>query len=226
MLEENQGAIREGGLKKVFAKTFLWMFMGLLATGIIAYFTYSTGYVYNLVNEGTFAIVCLVELVVVLLFSFLMKKLPPMAVSILYFVYAIINGITLSTIFVVFQMESIFLIFLVSAAVFGIFAFLGYKTKIDLSKIGTICYAALFAGIILTLLNMIFFHSSFISIGLDWIILLVFFGVTAYDIQKIKKLYDAQVLDQEKLHIYCAMDIYLDFINIFIRLLSLFGKRK
>lgn len=226
MLEENQGAIQEGGLKKVFAKTFLWMFMGLLATGIIAYFTYSTGYVYNLVQKDTFLIVCLVELVVVLFFTFLIKKLPPMAVSILYFVYAIINGITLSTIFVVFQMESIFMIFLVSAAVFGIFAFLGYKTKIDLSHLGTICYAALFAGIILTLLNMIFFHSSFISIGLDWIILLVFFGVTAYDIQKIKKLYDAQVLDQEKLHIYCAMDIYLDFINIFIRLLSLFGKRK
>ena len=110
-------------------KTFLWMFLGLFATGLISYFTYQSGLVYNLFYDGAFGILCIVEVVVVLLFSFLSRKLPASVVAILYFVYAIINGVSLSVIFYAFEMESIALVFFGSAALFGLFAFLGYKTN-------------------------------------------------------------------------------------------------
>lgn len=206
-------------------KTFLWMFLGLFATGLISYFTYESGLTINLLYDGAFGVLCLVEVVVVLLFSFLFRKLPPTIVAILYFVYAIINGVSLSVIFYAFQIESIALVFFGSAALFGIFALLGYKTNADLTKVGTILMGALLLGVILSIIN-IFIGSEPINIFLDWIILIVFFGVTAYDVQKIKRLQDSGAIADDKLHIYGAMEIYLDFINIFLRLLSLFGKRK
>lgn len=206
-------------------KTFLWMFLGLFATGLISFFTYQSGLVYNLFYDGAFPILCIVELVVVLLFSFLFRKLPANVVAVLYFIYAIINGVSLSVIFYEFEMESIALVFCGSAALFGFFAFLGYKTNTDLSKIGTICLGVLILGIILSLINL-FIGNTSIDIFLNWVLLIVFFGVTAYDIQKIKIMNASGALADDKLHIYGAMEIYLDFINIFIRLLSLFGKRK
>lgn len=213
-------------LKNSFiTKTFLWMFLGLFATGLISYFTYQSGLTINLFYDGAFYILCIVEVVVVLLFSFLFRKLPPSIVAILYFVYAIINGVGLSVIFYAFQIESIALVFFGSAALFGIFALLGYKTNADLTKVGTILMGALLLGVILSIIN-IFIGSSMLNIFLDWIILIVFFGVTAYDVQKIKMMQASGAISDDKLHIYGAMEIYLDFINIFLRLLSLFGKRK
>ena len=136
------------------AKTFLWMFLGLFATGLIAFYTYSSGLLIELLKGGAFQVLCIVELVVVLLFSFLSRKLPASIVAILYFVYAIINGVGMSVIFGAFQIESIALVFLGSAALFGMFAFVGYKTNADLTKIGTICLGVLLLGIILSIVNL------------------------------------------------------------------------
>lgn len=207
------------------SKTFLWMFLGLFATGLISYFTYQSGLTENLFYSGTFSILCIIEVAVVLVFSFLFRKLSPGVVAILYFVYAIINGVGLSVIFYTFEIESIALVFFGTSALFGIFALLGYTTKLDLSKVGNICMGALVLGVILSIINL-FIYNSILKIILDLGLLVVFFGVTAYDIQKIKMMQKEVENTDEKLHIYAAMEIYLDFINIFIRLLSLFGKRK
>lgn len=207
------------------AKTFLWMFMGLLATGLIAFYTYSSGLMLNLLYGGAFQALCIVELVVVLVFSFLSRKLPANVVAILYFVYAIINGVSMSVIFGAFEIESIAVVFLGSALLFGIFALVGYKTNVDLTKLGTICLGVIFLGIILSLINL-FLGNSMLDVLLDWVLLVIFFGVTAYDIQQIKVMHQSGAIADDKLHIYGAMNIYLDFINIFLRILSLFGKRR
>lgn len=210
---------------KLMSKTFFWMFIGLLGTAIVSWYTYSSGLFVDIITNGYFNILLILEVVVVLLFSFLFKKLSPMLVAILYFIYSMLNGVSLSTIFIVFDLNSIVLLFIVSAALFGGFALIGYITKKDLSSWHTLLFGILIAGIILSLINL-FLGNSMLDLVLDWIILFVFFGVTAYDINIIKQLKQDASLNQEKLYIYGAMQLYLDFINIFLRVLSIFGKRK
>lgn len=137
-----------------------------------------------------------------------------------------INGVTLSVIFVVYELSSIVSVFAISAIVFGVLGFIGYKTNRNLSSWGTYIIVFLIAGIVLSLLNLIVFRSSLLDIVIDWLILILFCGATIYDINKMKLLQESADINQDKIHIYCAMQLYLDFINIFLRILSLFGKSK
>ena len=137
-----------------------------------------------------------------------------------------INGVTLSVVFVVYELSSIVSVFIISALVFRILGFIGYKTNRDLNSWGTYIIVFLIAGIVLSLLNLIVFRSSVLDIAIDWLILILFCGATIYDINKIKVLQESADINQDKIHIYCAMQLYLDFINIFLRILSLFGKSK
>ena len=211
---------------KIFGKTFFWMFLGLLGTAIIAWYTYSSGLFINIIWGNSFGILLIVELVAVLLFSLLFRKLPPIAVGILYFIYSMINGITLSTFFVVFELSSIVYLFVISAIIFAVLAFIGYRTQKDLSSWGPYITVFLIAGIVLSFINLFFLKSSTLDLAIDWLILILFFGVTVYDIRKIKDFQAQQDFYPDKIHIYCAMQLYLDFINIFLRILSIFGKRR
>ena len=204
----------------ILGKTFFWMFMGLLATGIMAWFTYTSDYILNL----DFRLLAIIEIAVVLIFSLAFRKLPAIVVTFLYFVYAILNGVTLSVIFYAFDLKSITTLFFVTASMFGVLAYMGVKTKKDITKFGNILFVGLLAGIIISLLNLIF-KNSMVDLVLDWVILVLFLGITVYDVNKIKNLNEMQIMEPDKLYIYGAMEIYLDFINIFIRLLSLFGRR-
>ncbi len=210
---------------KLMSKTFFWMFIGLLGTAIVSWYTYSSGLFVDIITKGYFNVLLILEVVVVLLFSFLFKKLSPMLVAILYFIYSMLNGVSLSTIFAVFELNSIIQLFIVSAFLFGAFALIGFITKKDLSSWHTLLFGILIAGIILSLINL-FIGNSMLDLILDWVILFVFFGITAYDINTIKQLQQDPNLNQEKLYIYGAMQLYLDFINIFLRVLSIFGKRR
>ena len=205
-----------------FVKVFMWMFMGLFATGIVSYITYSTGFIYNIATPTTWSLILIVELVVVILFTFLFRKLPPLGASILFFIYAIVNGLTLSTIYVIYDLSSIMLVFFGTAIFFGVLAFIGYKTDKDLTKIGTIATVALVIALIVSVIN-IFVGATIIDIVLDWVIIAIFVGLTMYDVQKIKY-YESQM--PEKGYIYGAMDLYLDFINMFLRLLRIFGRSR
>ena len=209
----------------LLSKTFFWMFLGLLGTGIIAWYTYASNLYIDILSSNGFAVVCILELVVVLLFSLFFKKLPPTVVGILYFVYSMINGVTLSSIFALYELNSIVMLFIISALIFAALAYYGHNTKNDLSGWGTILFAGLIGGIILSIINL-FLGNSMLDIIIDWAMLVVFFGFTAYDMNKIKAFELESGLDQNKLHIYCAMQLYLDFINLFIRILSIFGKRR
>lgn len=210
---------------KLMSKTFFWMFIGLLGTAIVSWYTYSSGLFVDIITNGYFNILLILEVIVVLLFSFLFKKLSPMLVAILYFIYSMLNGVSLSTIFAVFDLNSIIQLFIVSALLFGGFAIIGFITKRDLSSWHILLFGILIAGIILSLINL-FLGNSMLDLIIDWVILFVFFGITAYDVNKIKQLQFEPDLNKDKLYIYGAMELYLDFINIFLRVLSIFGKRK
>lgn len=211
---------------KLFGKTFFWMFLGLLGSGIVAWYTYSSGLFYKIVLGGYFNMLLILELVAVLVFSLLFRKLPPTFVGILYFVYAMLDGVTLAVVFAVFELSSIIYLFVISAIVFGALAIIGYKTDKNLSSWSPYITVFLIVGIVLSLINLILLKNSMLDLVLDWVILALFCGITIYDINKIKMLQAEPDINQEKIHIYCAMQLYLDFINIFLRILSIFGKRR
>lgn len=217
MEEENQN--------NLISKTFFWMFLGLLGSAVVAWYTYASGLYIDIIFKGYFNILLILELVVVILFSWLFRKLSPTIVGILYFLYSMINGVFLSVIFIVFELSSVVWLFIASAVLFGGMAFFGYKTNKDLSNWRTLLFGVLIIGLILSLIN-IFFGNSMLDIIIDWVILLVFFGITAYDMNQLKQLQYDERLDRNKLHIYGAMQLYLDFVNIFLRVLALFGKRR
>lgn len=210
---------------KTLSKTFFWMFLGLVGTGFVAWYTYASGYIDTLIANQMYTLMAVLELVVVFVFSLLFKKLSPTSVAILYFVYAMINGVTFSTIFAVFELNSIVYLFFVTAAFFGMLSYIGYKTKKDLSNWSTFLFTYLLASIIISIINL-FLGNAFINTIVDWSVLALFFGITIYDMNKIKALQSSGIIPEDKVHIYGAMELYLDFINIFIRLLYLFAKRK
>lgn len=224
-MEENLSNQPITSENKIFGKTFFWMFLGLLGSAIIAWYTYSSGLFIDIVLGDYFNWLLILELVVVLVFSLLFRKMPPTLVGILYFVYAMINGVTLSVIFAVFDLSSIIYLFIVSAVIYGVLGLIGYKTDKDLTSWKPYLSVFLIAGIILSIIN-IFIQNSTFEFFLDWAILILFFGITIYDINKIKLLQQDPNIVSEKIHIYCAMQLYLDFINIFLRILSIFGKRR
>ena len=212
-------------LNSVLTSTFFRMFLGLLASASAAYYTYSSGLFIKILASSGYTILAVIEIAVVLIFSLLFKKLSPTAVTVLYFAYAFLNGFTLSVIFVVYQMTSIVYAFAGTAVLFGVLAFIGKTTDKDLTNWGTYLMIALLIGIVLTIINF-FIGSSMLNLVLDWAILFIFFGLTVYDTNKIKNMYESGVMDNEKLYVYGAMELYLDFINIFLRILSIFGKRR
>lgn len=224
--EYNNVIIDKSTENKIFGKTFFWMFLGLLGSAIVAAYTYYSGLIVNIVVGGSWGALLVLELAVVIIFSLCFRKLSPTAVGILYFLYSMINGVTLCTIFAVYELNSIISLFVVSALIFAALGYIGYKTDKDLSSWGTYITVFLIAGLILSILNLFIFKSTGLDLILDWIILAVFLGVTVYDTNKIKVLENDPSIDTNKVHIYCAMQLYLDFINIFLRILSLFGKSK
>ena len=146
-----------------------------------------------------------------------------MTAKILFCLYSFLTGLTLSFIFVAFKMDSIVFVFGITSLVFAIMALIGKFTNIDLTKLGTILFMGLIAIIIASIIN-IFVGSESFNLGITIIGILVFTGYIAYDVQKVK--FIAQSLEEEKASIICAFELYLDFINLFINLLKLFGKSK
>lgn len=216
----------ENSDNKILNKTFFWMFLGLLGTGLVAYYTYvSELYLAIFSTPSSLGILAIVEVVVVLLFSFLFRKLPPLVVGILYFIYAFINGFTFSSIFAVFELNSIIFVFFLTAILYAVLAFCGYKTNIDVTKWSTILFIALLISLVASIIN-IFLGNTFLDIVLNWVIIFIFAGYTIYDMHILRELQNDSSINQDKVYIYCAMQLYLDFINLFIRLLSIFGNRR
>lgn len=183
---------------KLFGKTFFWMFLGLLGSAIVAYYTYSSGLLFDIILKGYWEILLIVELVAVLLFSLLFRKLPATVVGILYFVYAMLNGVTLATVFAIFELSSIIYLFVISAVIFAALSFIGYKTNKDLSSWSPYITVFLIAGLVLSVVNLFILKSSMLDLIIDWFVLALFCGITIYDINKIKMLQTVPDINQEK----------------------------
>ena len=208
---------------QVYSKMFTWLFIGLLTTFVTGYSLSQNVYLMaNLLSVGIIPII-VIEIGIAIFLGVRLAKMNPITTKILYLIYSITTGITFSAIFVVFKMSSIISIFLVTSIIFGVLAFYGYVTKKDLTKFGTILFVALISMVIFSLINIIFIKSSTADLALTMIGILVFAGYIAYDVNKVKYLMAS--VGEEKAAVFGAFQLYLDFINLFIRLLELFGKR-
>lgn len=209
---------------KIFGKVFMWMFIGLLVTFLTGYVvSVNDNMLYNIFSGGTYFLLIIIELVLVIFLSARIKKMQVTTARIVFILYSFVTGLTFGSIFVVFELTSIILVFLIAAALFGLFALIGYFTKLDLTKLGTILLMMLLGVVICVIVNM-FLNNSTFDLVVSCISIIVFLGFTAYDIQKIKLL--AYEFEEEgKVAIIGALELYLDFINIFLDLLRIFGNR-
>lgn len=217
---------QSNGLSRFITGVYAWMFIGLLVSGVTAYVTANTPSILKFVFSNFFLVI-IAELIVVIAFSALLKKVSPIVAKLLFIIYAVINGLTLSSIFIVYELGSITLIFVSSAILFGALAIYGYTTNQDLTSLGRMMFFGLIAILIASLINL-FVGNSTLDIILCVVGIVVFLALTAWDMQRIKGIYNSCEDDEmiNKLSIYGALELYLDFINIFLRLLQLFGKSK
>lgn len=224
--------------KSFISNVFSWMFLALAITALMSY-VFGTNanlmeYLYSTTAQGGTSptilgwIVFLSPLGFVLLMSFGFQKLSANTLSLLFIVFAILLGMSLSSIFMVYTQQSIFLTFVVTAAMFGLMALVGYTTKTDLTKLGSILMMGLFGIIIAMVINM-FLGSAQLDYIISIIGVIIFTGLTAYDVQMLKRVgmgleYDNQTT--RKLVIIGALRLYLDFINLFLFLLRFLGNRR
>ncbi len=209
------------------AKVFNWMAMGLGLTGVIAWLTASSGLAMSIVGTPMFMILIVAELGMVFYLSARIDKIQPGTATGLFLGYAVLNGLTLSTVFLAYTGASIGGTFVITAGMFGAMAVYGMVTKRDLSGMGSFMFMGLIGIIIASIVN-IFLKSSGLYWAISGIGVLVFVGLTAYDVQKIKTMGEQGIMEQgeaaiRKGSIIGALALYLDFINLFLMLLRFFG---
>ena len=210
-------------------KVYTWMALALVITGVAAYYVADSGFIFTLFNNSALLWgLIIAELALVLGLSAAINKLSLTVATLMFLVYSVINGITLSSIFLVYERSSIATVFFITAATFGGMALYGYSTKKDLSAIGKFLLMGLIGIIIATIVNLLFVKSSGFDLLLSYAGVLIFAGLTAYDSQKIKEMcMSAEYADAtaQKMALLGALSLYLDFINLFLYLLRIFGRR-
>lgn len=144
---------------------------------------------------------------------------------IMFIIYSFVSGLTFSSIFITYSIASIIYVFLIASVIFLVFGLIGYFTKLDLTKLGTYLMMALFAIIVCVIINL-FLNNNTFDLTITIISILIFVGFTAYDVQKIKRLSVDSTIPEDNLSIIGALNLYLDYINIFLDLLRLFGSSR
>ena len=214
--------------KALMRKVYLWMTMALMITGITAAGVANSPNLLALIYSNSFVLwgVIIAELGLVFYVSARIDKLSLPTATMLFILYSVLNGAMLSSIFLVYSTALISKVFFITAGTFGATAFYGYATKKDLSSIGNILFMALIGLIIATVVN-IFMKSAMFDLILSYIGVAIFVGLTAWDSQKIKTMlalqHDADESAQ-KIALMGALSLYLDFINLFLYLLRIFGR--
>lgn len=224
-----QTVVYTQSVAKVMRSVYLRMFLGLLATAFTAMFVASQESLMLAIFENKifFWGLIIAEFACVIGISGAINKISTAMAVLLFFVYAIINGVTLASIFRVFEISTIAQTFFITAGVFGAMSAYGYLTRADLSKFGAFLFMALIGLIITSVVNIFFMEESK---TLDWVISLVgvgiFIGLTAWDTQKIKMMVmQSNGYNVGKIATLGALSLYLDFINLFLYLLRIFGSR-
>ena len=211
--------------KSIFSKVFLWMFVGLFvtfATGI--YVSTNENMIYNIFSTSAYWIIFIAELLLVIFLSARIHKMSLTTAIFSFLGYSVLSGLTFSSIFLLFNVSSIIFIFVVLSVLFLIFGLIGYFTNIDLSKMGIILLFGLLGIILVSVVN-IFLGNPTLDLIISAIAVIIFVGFIAYDIQRIKA-FSNVIDDENKVAIIGALELYLDFINLFIHLISIFGDRR
>lgn len=226
-------SLAQTSVKSFLSNVFIYMSGALAITGVLAYwFGNSESLMSYLVGETGMTmlgwVVMFAPLAFVLVMSFAFNKLSSFALLLLFIAYSTVMGVSLGFIFLAYTASSIASTFFVTSATFGVMAVVGYTTKQDLTKFGKILMMALIGIIIASVVNM-FLGSAFMDYVISIIGVLVFTGLTAYDVQKLKRIGAGVEYGSEsanKLAIMGALNLYLDFVNLFMMLLRLFGDRR
>jgi hypothetical protein len=211
-------------------KVYVWMSLALIITGFTAYYVATNENLLALIysKPAVMWILIGVELAIVFGVTAAINKLSLFVATLLFVLYSVINGALLSSIFLIYTMSSIATVFFITAGTFGVMSLYGYTTKTDLTSWGKLLMMALIGLIIATVVNL-FMKSSGLEMIISYVGVLIFVGLTAYDTQKIKMMC-MQAPDagesMQKLALLGALSLYLDFINLFIYLLRIFGRRE
>ena len=223
------GSKRDSSLSRFAAGTFLWMFLGLALTFAVALYGYTSGMVLRVFSIPFGHILLLVaELVVVFYLSARINKISVPTARVLFFVYSALNGVVFSAYFLLFEISSMILVFGAAALYFAAVAAYGWVTKSDLCRLRPILFGGLVVLLVFAVLSLFLPLGGFDRIAC-LIGIAIFMGLTAYDVQKIKHFYLAYQDDKsmlQRVSIYAALQLYLDFINLFVYLLRLMGKRR
>ena len=213
-------------------KVYVWMTLALIITGITAYGVADSPSVLSVIadNQVVFWGLIIAELTAVIAISGAINKLSLATATLLFVFYSVINGATMAIIFAVYEISSIAYVFFITAGTFAVMAFIGYTTKADLTSMGIFLMMALIGLIIASLVNIFLVRSTGMDLIISYAGVLIFVGLTVYDSWKIKM----QLIDtdsenievSQKIALLGALQLYLDFVNLFLYLLRIMGKRK
>lgn len=234
MYAEEKAGLDERRVATYLAKVMGWMCLGLFTTLVFAMVCMtSPAVIYYLSYTNAIYGIFIAQLVVVMAMSFGMNRVGPGAATVMFMLYAALTGVTFSALFMMFEIYSVIFVFGITAIVFVSLAVYGFVTKRDLTRIGTLAIFGLLGIILAGIVNW-FIGSSMLDFGITCIGIVIFIALTAYDTQKIKAFYisavesgyDEYSPEVRKLAIFGALTLYLDFINLFLKLLRLLGKRR
>lgn len=207
---------------EIISKVFKYMGLGLFVTFLVAYFVSTSEALLRLIfGTGGYIIIFILQIICTLWLSLRIRKMSSNMAFMLYLGYSGLTGLTFSSIFILFDISSILFIFLATSIIFLIFSYVGKNLNMDLTKLGTYALIGLLSVVVLEIIN-IFLMNNTLNIVLCIAGIMIFVFYIAYDIKRIE-FYD---VDDENMAIFGAFNLYLDFINIFIRLLELFGRRR
>jgi len=209
----------------IYSRVFGLLFVGVFISFLTGYIlSLNPNIVVNVMGTGLFYVLVLFELGVVLLFSFLINKMNELLTYICYFLYSALTGFTLSVVFFAYSMSSILLVFLLTSVIFAALALYGLKTKRDLSNWGIYLFVALIGIIVASIIN-IFLSNTTLDFVISIIGVLIFTLFVAYDVNKVIPMAHS-LYGEKKGAVYGAFQVYLDFINIFLDLIRIFGKAR
>jgi uncharacterized protein len=215
------------GLRAHMLRVYNYMAGGLAVTGLVAYGAAVSGFYQSIAGTPLIWVVMLAPLAFVIALSFGIERMSAATAAIVFVVYAAVMGLSLGGIFLVFTGASIARVFFITAATYAAMSLYGYTTRTDLSKFGTFLFMGLIGIVIASLVN-IFLRSDAVQFVVSIVGVIVFVGLTAYDTQRIKEMYLESDTEEAagKKAIMGALALYLDFINLFMLLLQLFGQRR
>ncbi len=243
---ENNGTIQQGttifgnpegvaDVRLFLSKVFSYMATALIISGVMAWwFGSDMDKMSYLINSQTGShtilgyVVMFAPLALVFVMGGMVEKMSSTALLATFLVFATIMGISFSYIFLVYQIGSIINVFFISAGLFSVMAVLGYTTKTDLTKLGSLLFIGLIGIIIASVVNIFILKSGMMDMIISIIGVIIFTGLTAYDMQRLKRMGEQVAMGTEvaqKMVLMGALSLYLDFINLFLMLLRLFGRR-